>query len=214
MKQEGEGEAMSAYWAARGEVESVRKTEEADMGRYQVRYASLNAVLAECERACELHKLAVCQEPTVIDGLFAVVNSLLHEDGSRLIFEPMCLPLPKEAQALGSATTYLRRYSLVSQFGIAVEDDDGRAATTAAQTQPGRRTEAERLIREGMAQLPEGGRTQFAFDFKQHFGMGLADLPAARHGDALTWSRQWQVEYDAAEAERAAATEGATDGAG
>lgn len=192
MNQLGEGQALLAFWAALAAVEGVPKGEEADMGKYVVRYASLNAVHTECVRACELHGLMVCQEPTVIDGMFAVCNTLIHSDGSRLVMAPMCLPLPKDAQALGSATTYLRRYSLVAQFGIPVEDDDGRAATVSAQTQPGRRTEAERLIREAVGAMQPEVRKQFTAEFKTHFGATLADLPAARHGDALTWSREWR----------------------
>ena len=193
MRQEGEGQALLAFHAALASVESVHKTETADMGKYTVRYASLNAVHAECARACELHKLAVVQEPTVIDGLFAVCNTLIHADGSRLLLEPMCLPMPRDAQALGSATTYLRRYSLVAQFGLAVEDDDGAAATASAQTAPGRRTEAERMIRESIAKLTDEERGRFVADFKTRFGQGLADLPAAKHGEALTWSREWET---------------------
>jgi hypothetical protein len=188
----GEGEALLAFYAALGSVETVRKSETADTGKYQYSYATLNAVHAEIERACELHGLAISQEPTVHEGLFAVATTLIHKDGSMLAFAPMCLPMPKEAQALGSATTYLRRYSLVSIFGLAVEDDDGHAATVAAQTSPGRRTEAERLIRESMAEMAPDVARAFQEDFKVAFGMTLSDLPAGRHGDALTWCRQWQ----------------------
>jgi hypothetical protein len=190
-------EALLAYWVARSQVESVFRSETADMGKYIVKYASLNAVTNEIERVCAGQKLVVCQEPTMVEGLFAVVNTLLHVEGSRLEFAPMCLPLPKEAQALGSATTYLRRYSLVSQFGLAVEDDDGRAATVAAQTQPGRRTEAERLIRELIAQMDEEARKAFTSDFKDRFHSTLTDLPANRHGEALTWARQWVEDWAA-----------------
>jgi len=207
----GEGQALLAYRSALGAVESVSKSETADMGKYVVKYASLNAVHSECVRACELFKLAVSQEPTVVDGLFAVINTLIHEDGSRLVFAPMCLPLPREAQALGSATTYLRRYSLVSQFGLAVEDDDGRAATVSAQTQPGRRTEAERMIREQIATMEPPVRAQFAVDFKAQFGSNLTDLPANRHGDALAWARLWTPpvsDEDAADAQFVAEAKG------
>jgi len=200
----GEGNALLAYRNALGAVESVSKSETADMGKYVVKYASLNAVHAECVRACEMFKLAVSQEPTVVDGLFAVVNTLIHEDGSRLVMEPMCLPLPREAQALGSATTYLRRYSLVSQFGLAVEDDDGRAATVSAQTQPGRRSEAERMIREAVAGMDDATKAAYVPDFKRQFGMILSDLPTTKHGDALTWTRTWQQEREAVAAAQAA----------
>lgn len=190
----GDGQALLAYHAALAAVESVAKSESADMGKYTVRYASLNAVHAECLRACELHRLAICQEPTMAGEMFAVRTTLIHEDGSRLEFDPMCLPHPKDAQALGSATTYLRRYSLVALFGLAVEDDDGRAATVSAQAQPGRRTEAERLIRESIAQMDSDTKTAFQAAFKEKFGVGLTDLAANRHGEALTWSREWVYE--------------------
>lgn len=193
MKLIGTGDALSAFYAALGAVESVRKTESAEMGqRGTIRYASLNAVHAECARACETHKLQVCQEPTMFEGLFAVVNTLLHEDGSSIEMEPMCLPMPKDAQALGSATTYLRRYSLVSQFGLAVEDDDGQAATTSAQAAPGRRTEAERLIREQVAGYDDPTARAFQKAFRDEFRCSLTDLPANHHARALTWARAWK----------------------
>ena len=191
----GEAGALLAFRNALASVESVHKSETADMGKYVVKYASLNAVHAECERALELHDLVVCQEPTMVEGLFAVINTMIHSDGSRLVMEPMCLPLPKDAQSLGSATTYLRRYSLVAQFGLAVEDDDGRAATVGAQAQPGRRTEAERMIRESIATMDDATKAAFVLAFKAQFGTGLSDLPANRHGDALTWSREWYRDY-------------------
>jgi len=184
-------EAGLAFYGALGAIEGIIKGESADTGRYVIRFASLNAVLAECERACQLFGLEVSQEPTVHEGLFAVKTSLVHKDGGKVTFDPMCLPMPKEAQALGSATTYLRRYSLVSIFGIPVEDDDGKAATVAAQVQPGRRTEAERMIRERIATMTARERAQFMEDFKTEFGVGLSDLAANRHGDALTWTREW-----------------------
>lgn len=197
----GDGDALLAFRAALASVEGLVKSEVADMGKYTVRYASLNAVHAECGRACELNKLAICQEPTVRDGMFAVITTLIHEDGSRLVFEPMCLPIPREAQALGSATTYLRRYSLVAQFGLHVEDDDGRAATVAAQTQPGRRSEAERMIRESIGAMDDETRKAYIAAFRAQFGVALQDLPVARHGDALTWSREWSRERAQAVAE-------------
>jgi len=99
---------------------------------------------------------------------------------------------PDGAQALGSLLTYLRRYSRLAALGLATEDDDGKAATVAAQTQPGRRTEAERMIREQTGKMDSEHRVAFVEQFKFHFGVGLADLPANKHGDALTWAREWE----------------------
>jgi len=204
------GDVLFAFHAALAAVERVTKAETADMGKYIVKYASLNAVHAEVVRCIELHDMQITQEPTIHEGFFAVRNTLIHKDGSMIEFEPMCLPMPKDAQAEGSATTYLRRYSLVSQFGIAVEDDDGAAATTSAQTAPGRRTEAERLINVAIGNMDVETSREFKKDFKAKFGSGLSDLAANRHGDALTWSKEWQEERERAAAE-AEAKEGAED---
>jgi hypothetical protein len=189
---EGEGKVLSAFHSALGAIEGVTKTEVGgERGGREIRYAGLNAVLAECSRACEMFGLVIVQEPSWMEGLFAVSTSLIHDDGSMLHFAAMCLPMPKDAQALGSATTYLRRYSLVSIFGIPVEDDDGKAATTSAQTQPGRRTEAERMIREEMAGLHPDVQKEYIEAFKTEFRCSLTDLPASQHGRALTWTREW-----------------------
>jgi hypothetical protein len=184
-------QAELAFYAALGAVEMVTKTQTADTGKYTYTYADLGDVLDECKRACALFDLAIAQWPTVRDGYLTLCLNLIHSSGGRVIFDPLMMQLPKEAQAYGSALTYARRYQLLTVFGIAPEDDDGRAATTAAQTQPGRRTEAERMIREQVAQMDEPTRVAFQRDFKEEFRTTLTDLPANVHGRALTWAREW-----------------------
>lgn len=184
-------EARLAFGATLAAVEMVMKTQTADTGKYTYRYADLGDVIDECKRACALFGLVLTQIPTEMDGHLAIYLELLHKNGGMLTFPPLKMVLPKEAQAYGSALTYARRYQLMSVFGIAPEDDDGKAATIAAQTQPGRRTEAERMIRESVAAMAPEVRAQFTDDFKREFGMGLTDLPASKHGDALAWSKTW-----------------------
>jgi len=189
---EKDWDAMQAFASALGEVINVAKTQTADTGKYSYTYADLGDVLDECKRACRAHGLTIVQVPTVQDGFLALGLWLIHSEGGQVTFDPLMMQLPKEAQAYGSALTYARRYQLLTVFGIAPEDDDGRAATVAAQAQPGRRTEAERLIREAIALMDDATRKDFATDFKRQFGVPLMDLAASKHGDALTWSREWE----------------------
>jgi ERF superfamily len=188
-------EAQQAFGEALREIVNVAKTQTADTGKYTYHYADLGDVLDECKRACALHDLVLTQVPTVQDGHLAVGMWLLHKSGGQVVFDPLMMMLPKEAQAYGSALTYARRYQLLTVFGIAPEDDDGRAATVSAQTQPGRRTEAERMIRESIATMDDPTRAAFVTAFKEQFGVSLTDLPAAKHGDALTWSKEWYRDY-------------------
>lgn len=158
-------------------------------------FADLGDVMNECKRVCEVFGLVFTQVPTVAEvagqPMLAVGLWMLHKDGGEVQFDPLMMPLPKDAQAYGSALTYARRYQLMTVFRIAPEDDDGKAATVAAQAAPGRRTEAERMIRESIGQMEPDIRRQFVADFHEHFHATLADLPANRHGDALAWSRAW-----------------------
>ena len=62
------------------------------------------------------------------DGKLHLVTRLLHESGEWIEDTAVC-PMPKQdPQGLGSAMTYLRRYSLASICGLYQEDDDGEAA--------------------------------------------------------------------------------------
>lgn len=194
-------EALIAFASALDAIEPVTKTQTADTGKYTYRYADLGDVLDECKRAARMFGLSIFQAPTVIDGHLAVQTTLIHRNGGTVEPPPLMMVLPKEAQAYGSALTYARRYALMTLFGIAPEDDDGRAATVAAQTEPGRRTEAERMIREVIAQMSADARRKFTNEFREEFGMGLSDLPASAHGEALTWTRRWIESDDQADRE-------------
>jgi hypothetical protein len=61
--------------------------------------------------------------------MVTVETVLMHSSGewmSSVAAAPLSKP---DAQGVGSAITYLRRYSLAAIAGIAQEDDDGQAAT-------------------------------------------------------------------------------------
>lgn len=185
-------EAQLAFHDALGAIEPVRKTQTADTGKYKYSYADLGDVLDECKRACLLHGLALTQWPTAVDGMLALSTRLIHKNGGTVDFDPIMLPLPREAQPFGSALTYLRRYALLAIFGIAPEDDDGHAATQAARAPDqfgGYRSGAEERIHAKFTELDQDdqreARKLVQQKFRESFGCGLSDLPLSRHGDAL-----------------------------
>jgi len=195
---EGGNEALMAFAQALAAVQPIAKTQTADTGRYTYRYADLGDVLEECKRAAGMFGLALTQNPSMSDsGMLSVGTTLIHTlSGQWLTFPPIMMKMPSDAQAVGSALTYMRRYALLTIFGIAPEDDDGATATraarqAAAQTESGFRSEAERLFHEEMQSMPVEDSRAMRAEFKTLFGMGLSDLPVSKHGDALTWLRQW-----------------------
>ena len=74
----------------------------------------------------------------VIDTTMYVTTSLMHTDSDAVI-KSRYLIIPKnnkydDSQALGSAITYAKRYSLQAIHGLPSEDDDGNAAVSSKPT--------------------------------------------------------------------------------
>ena len=95
---------------------------------FKSKYADLGAVIEALEpiRAHGLWYRQVAHENA--DGVM-IETIYIHESGESLSAGPLFMPaLKRDAQGFGSALTYARRYSLLTAFGLATEDDDGNAA--------------------------------------------------------------------------------------
>ena len=98
---------------------------QADNPYFNSKYVDLNAVLEGVDSILEANGFILLQ-PVV--GR-TVETTILHKSG-QFISSEMELVLDKNTmQALGSAISYARRYSLVSLLGLKSEDDDGNSAT-------------------------------------------------------------------------------------
>jgi len=98
---------------------------------FKSKYADLGSVWAAVKPALTKHELAALQDCGALDGAVSVGTRLIHSSGQWLAFDPVIIPLSKrDAQGVGSALTYARRYSLSAALGVvADEDDDGNAAS-------------------------------------------------------------------------------------
>ena len=97
---------------------------------FRSRYASLAAVIDAVIPVLNANGVGVLQLPSIEGSEVQLTTILMHSSGQRLS-STVGAPLGKkqDAQAVGSAITYLRRYSLQSIMGLPVEDDDGNAAS-------------------------------------------------------------------------------------
>jgi hypothetical protein len=113
---------------AQAEVENA--TKNATNPHFKSQYADLAEIIRTVKPVFTVNGLAVLQVPGFEDGHATVESMLIHESGE-WIAGVSGAPLQKaDPQGVGSAITYLRRYSLAALAGIAQEDDDGNAATT------------------------------------------------------------------------------------
>lgn len=105
---------------AKGGVSKNGKT----FGGYK--YADLTQVLNAITPSLNANGIFLFQSPTIEAGKFSLVTAIGNEDGDVLELGsindfPIAGLTPQE---LGALITYLRRYSLLSCFGLGTEDDD------------------------------------------------------------------------------------------
>lgn len=124
------GNLAKAIAAAQAELKPVKK--ECKNPFYNSHYADLAAVW-EALKPFHAHGIAITQLPfDAGEGMVGITTQLTHESGE-WISGSLALPVSKEdAQGVGSAITYCRRYSLGCMTGVVTEeDDDGNSASQA-----------------------------------------------------------------------------------
>lgn len=94
------------------------------------RYASLTSVWAAIRAPFSSEGLSIVQGLKNLDnGKLSLITTLTHKSGEKEIFECPVFTDKNGMQALGSAITYARRYSLNCIAGTSgEEDDDGNGA--------------------------------------------------------------------------------------
>lgn len=101
-------------------------------GRTAYNYANLGSIVQEMTALLGKHELSAAWETSQTDkGMIKVSCHITHSAGHR---ETVTLEGPPDLsgnknpiQAIGSAVTYLQRYTLLAALGLATtEDDDGR----------------------------------------------------------------------------------------
>lgn len=100
---------------------------------FKSKYADLASVWDVCRKPLSDNGLSVTQTTRRDEGGITLVTILGHSSGQWIRSEMPVLTLKNDPQALGSALTYSRRYSLSSIVGVAAddEDDDGEKAQQA-----------------------------------------------------------------------------------
>lgn len=119
-------ELFAALSKAQGEIENASKN--AANPHFKSKYADLAEILNTTRPVFAANGLSLSQFPGFNGSLASVTTVIAHSSGGYITAVASCVPAKSDAQGIGSATTYLRRYSAAAAAGIAQEDDDGNAA--------------------------------------------------------------------------------------
>lgn len=103
---------------------------------FRSKYAPLNEVMANVQPLLAKHKLAISQFLTNLNGESAMRTILLHESGQYIEDVQPLLLVKQDPQSQGSATTYARRYGVMSVLGVVADDDDDGNKATQAYNKP------------------------------------------------------------------------------
>ena len=186
-------ELAAALASAQAEIENASKNSKND--HFKNRYADLAEVLNTVRPVLARHKLSVAQFPSLDDGMVSVETILMHASGewiSGIASAPLSKP---DAQGVGSATTYLRRYSLAALAGVAQEDDDGNGAMR----QPARQQDDGAFSAFEAQHLP--AMREAAMSGSKALAGAFADLPKGPHTKAFWAAHQASLKAAAAAAD-------------
>ena len=111
---------LSSFVNVQAKLEQPSK----DKDGYGYKYADLNGVIKQIQKASEGKDIAFLQQPVTVGGDTGVHNYLFNSKGAIFDFGTYLLPIgAPNPQKYGTALTYARRYSISAIYGIASEDD-------------------------------------------------------------------------------------------
>lgn len=117
----------TALSSCQGEMGSADKG--ADNPFFNSKYADITSVLKAIKEPLANNGLSFVQVPVHNDNEAGVTTRLMHGSG-QWIESTLWLPVGKpDAQGVGAAITYARRYALQSILGVPAADDDGNSVS-------------------------------------------------------------------------------------
>jgi len=125
------GKLGAALAKAQGEMLNAEKDVKGNYGKYATLAATWDAIRGPLSK----NEISVYQRPLTIDGKPTMCTMLIHSSGEFLDDGELELIFDRTGgritpmQAMGSAVTYSRRYTLQAATGVApADDDDGAGA--------------------------------------------------------------------------------------
>lgn len=96
---------------------------------FKSKYANINSVIDAVKKPLNDNGIAILQSLSPSDdGKLHLTTRLIHSSGEWIEDTAVCPIQKQDPQGLGSAISYIRRYSLSALCAVYADDDDGQSA--------------------------------------------------------------------------------------
>ena len=113
---------------------------------YKSKYANINSVIDAVKKPLNDNNIAILQSLSPSDdGKLHLTTRLIHSSGEWIEDTAVCPIQKQDPQGLGSAISYIRRYSLSALCAVYADDDDGQSAALNAADYLQKITQSESL---------------------------------------------------------------------
>lgn len=128
-------ELATALAKAQGQISPAIK--DSSNPFFKSKYADLSSVWNACKDPLSSNGLAVLQTMDYRDNQLFLVTTLAHSSGQWMRSSIPIVTEKNNAQGIGAAITYMRRYALSAMVGITCDDDDdGNASVIMPERKP------------------------------------------------------------------------------
>ena len=122
-------ELAKAMSAAQKDIKPAAK--DGANPHFKSKYFTISSAWDSIRQPLTENGLTIWQDVVTGEKSVSVMTRVVHNSGQWVEFGPLSIPLMKfDAQAIGSATSYAKRYALCAAMGVVSdeEDDDGEKA--------------------------------------------------------------------------------------
>lgn len=121
-------ELFASLVKAQATIENAVKSVEGQEGNRKFLYATFPDIIDGIKPHLTKQGLTVIQSTSFSEGIVTVDTVIVHELGGSIQTKGTIPCEQSGAKAVGSATSYLRKYQVQALFFVASEDDDGKEA--------------------------------------------------------------------------------------
>lgn len=194
---------FTALSKAQGQFTTIKKNQ--DNPFFKSSYLTLAGLIDSIRKPFSENGLCLIQSPSVIkqdNSIFVTVKTTIAHASGETFENELTLPITNggrisDAQAIGSAITYARRYALQSLVGVSAdeEDDDGNSACNRVEQKPQpqkQKQDTQKCCKCGkdIQNRPLGNTTYFDYSLKELGGYYCKECGQARKKELETGQKE------------------------